>query len=115
MYCGMHVFLRILTSREANVISQTLRYIKPPDSLLTQLDVYTEEKFEDEEDSRERMQNFLARNTASAHLAQDGNQTHLNELVEALVHLAEHQPDLYPLAIEILQHINQIIERDIDT
>ena len=33
---------------------QTLRYIKPPDTVVTQIDVYTEEKFEDEEDMRER-------------------------------------------------------------
>ena len=35
-------------------VCQTLRYIRPPESLMTQLDVYTEEKFEDEEDMRER-------------------------------------------------------------
>lgn len=33
---------------------QTLRYTRPPDSIVTQIDVYTEEKFEDEEDMRER-------------------------------------------------------------
>jgi hypothetical protein len=35
-------------------VRQTLRYIRPPEGLITQLDVYTEEKFEDEEDMRER-------------------------------------------------------------
>ena len=35
-------------------VCQTLRYIRPPEGLITQLDVYTEEKFEDEEDMRER-------------------------------------------------------------
>ena len=35
-------------------LRQTLRYIRPPEGLITQLDVYTEEKFEDEEDMRER-------------------------------------------------------------
>jgi diaphanous 1 len=35
-------------------VCQTLRYIRPPEELITQLDVYTEEKFEDEEDMRER-------------------------------------------------------------
>ncbi len=31
-----------------------MRYIRPPDPVVTQIDVYTEEKFEDEEDMRER-------------------------------------------------------------
>jgi Diaphanous FH3 Domain len=40
-------------------LHQTLRYIRPPESLITQLDVYTEEKFEDEEDMRERVSNIF--------------------------------------------------------
>ena len=31
-----------------------MRYIRPPEAIVTQIDVYTEEKFEDEEDLRER-------------------------------------------------------------
>jgi hypothetical protein len=33
--------------------------MKPPDSLLTQLDLYMEEKYEDEEDLRERTRNAV--------------------------------------------------------
>lgn len=40
-------------------VRQTLRYIRPPEGLITQLDVYTEEKFEDEEDMRERASHLL--------------------------------------------------------
>jgi diaphanous 1 len=40
-------------------VCQTLRYIRPPEGLITQLDVYTEEKFEDEEDMRERASNLF--------------------------------------------------------
>ncbi|KAI0307002.1 hypothetical protein B0F90DRAFT_1807716 [Multifurca ochricompacta] len=40
--------------RGLNEVIVTLRYIRPAESLITQLDVYTEEKFEDEEDMRER-------------------------------------------------------------
>ncbi|KAG1735399.1 armadillo-type protein [Suillus lakei] len=40
--------------RGLNEVIVTLRYTKPPDSLLTQLDLYMEEKYEDEEDLRER-------------------------------------------------------------
>ena len=35
---------------------KTLRYVRPPEALIKQLDVYTEDKFEDEEDMRERAQ-----------------------------------------------------------
>ncbi|KAH0840265.1 hypothetical protein J3R83DRAFT_1272 [Lanmaoa asiatica] len=40
--------------RGLNEVLVALRYVKPPDSLLKQLDMYTEEKYEDEEDFRER-------------------------------------------------------------
>ncbi|KIK96072.1 hypothetical protein PAXRUDRAFT_32637 [Paxillus rubicundulus Ve08.2h10] len=40
--------------RGLNEVIATLRYTKPPDLLLKQLDIYTEEKYEDEEDLRER-------------------------------------------------------------
>ncbi|KAF8440770.1 armadillo-type protein, partial [Boletus edulis BED1] len=40
--------------RGLNEAVAALRYIKPPDSLLKQLDMYTEEKYDDEEDFRER-------------------------------------------------------------
>ncbi|KAF8443028.1 hypothetical protein L210DRAFT_3153707 [Boletus edulis BED1] len=40
--------------RGLNETVAALRYIKPPDSLLKQLDMYTEEKYDDEEHFRER-------------------------------------------------------------
>ncbi|KAF9232167.1 hypothetical protein BU15DRAFT_55302 [Melanogaster broomeanus] len=40
--------------RGLNEIIVALRYAKPPESLLKQLDMYMEEKYEDEEDLRER-------------------------------------------------------------
>ena len=85
-----------------------MRYIKPPDSLLTQLDVYTEEKFEDEEDMRERARGLM--NGASGHQrARSDSEAALQHLVQ----LAKQHGDLYPMMVEILKRYTLLLQRDV--
>jgi diaphanous 1 len=86
---------------------KALRYVKPPDSLLKQLDVYTEEKFEDEEDIRERFRTSLMQQ-GHKHARSD------SEIVlEDLIALAKQHGELYPMMVEILNHYGQILSRDV--
>jgi diaphanous 1 len=83
-----------------------LRYIKPPDSLLIQLDVYTEEKFEDEEDLRERAENLMKRDA--------GHQRSNSEseiVYGTLIELAKGH-GLQKLVLNILSQLVTTIERD---
>jgi diaphanous 1 len=71
--------------------------------------VYTEEKFEDEEDMRER-----TRNTVKAHGG--GHQRHQSDtdvVLEDLILLAKQHGELYPMMVEILHHYAQILQKDI--
>ena len=78
--------------------------MKPPESLVTQLDVYTEEKFEDEEDLRER---------ALAHFrSASGGES--ESALEELVRLARQHGELYPIMVETLRLMGHILERDIN-
>ena len=92
--------------RRRNVFIQTLRYVKPPESLVTQLDVYTEEKFEDEEDMRER-----ARDVMSDHRRSRSEST---AVVDELLRIAKQHEELYPLMLATLKRYGDIFEREID-
>jgi hypothetical protein len=85
-----------------------LRYIKPPDLLLTQLNLYTEEKFEDEEDMRERTHHLL-RDTKRTSERPCSEEVALQDLVL----LARQHDNLYPVMVDILKHYGQILQRDI--
>ncbi|KAG6861568.1 hypothetical protein C0995_014864 [Termitomyces sp. Mi166 len=98
-----------LGRRGLNEVIVTLRYIRPPDSLLKQLDVYTEEKFEDEEDMRERFRAVLAHD-AKGHQRQRSE----SELaLEDLVVLARQHGELYPTMVGTLNRYGQILQRDV--
>lgn len=84
---------------------QTLRYVKPPESLLTQLDIYTEEKFEDEADIRERANSLMINGRSSSEL--DG-------LLGELGQLAKQFPDLYANLLEILKRYIGLLNQDTD-
>jgi diaphanous 1 len=88
---------------------QALRYIKPPDSLTTQLDVYIEEKFEDEEDMRERSRIIFAQGASGHERSRSGTE----EALEELVRLAKQHGELYPMMVDILNHYGQILQRDV--
>jgi diaphanous 1 len=86
-----------------------LRYIKPPDALLTQLDVYTEEKFEDEEDMRERARASLMQGANGHQRARSESEIALEDLIA----LAKQHGELYPVMVDVLNHYGQILNRDI--
>jgi diaphanous 1 len=75
---------------------QTLRYIRPPEGLITQLDVYTEEKFEDEEDMRERASNLLQAGDRY-------NATELMSTFEELVALTRSCTEEYDKVVRVLK------------
>jgi hypothetical protein len=87
---------------------QALRYIKPPDSLMTQLDVYTEEKFEDEEDMRDRARTLMKQGHGHERARSDSEVA-----LEDLVQLAKQHGELYPMMMDIMTHYGQILQRDV--
>ncbi|KZT71430.1 FH2-domain-containing protein [Daedalea quercina L-15889] len=91
--------------RGLNEVIVTLRYIKPPDSLVTQLDVYTEEKFEDEEDMRERARNLVG---------EDHAQSSSEPVVDHLLQVARDDQSLYTTLLQVMTALSSLLERDID-
>lgn len=100
------------TRRGLNEIIVTLRYIKPPDTLQTQLDVYTEEKFEDEEDMRERVRGSVSQ-IGSGAKGHERSRSDSDAVMQDLIQLAKEHGDLYPTMLEILKHYGQILQRDV--
>ena len=88
------------------MLPQTLRYVKPPESLLTQLDIYTEEKFEDEADMRERAKSLLINGRPSSEV---------DSLLEEFGQLAKRFPDLYASLLDILKRYIGLLNQDTDT
>ena len=74
---------------------------------MTQLDVYTEEKFEDEEDMRER-----ARDVMSDHRR---SRTESSAVLDDLLRIAKQHEGLYPLMLATLKRYGDIFERDMDS
>ncbi|KAL5527808.1 hypothetical protein ACEPAG_6609 [Sanghuangporus baumii] len=90
--------------RGLNEIIVTLRYIRPPESIITQIDVYTEEKFEDEEDLRERTRSLFKDPEGSSEL----------EVTCALLNdLSSRQEILRPLLIEALRQLGVSLSREV--
>lgn len=73
--------------------------MKPSESLITQLDIYTEEKFEDEEDLRERNLSGHRRAVSDSEI-----------VLEDLIHSAKQYNDLYPTIVESISHFRTLIE-----
>ena len=74
---------------------------------MTQLDVYTEEKFEDEEDMRER-----ARDVMSDHRR---SRTESSAVLDDLLRIAKQHEGLYPLMLATMKRYGDIFERDMDS
>jgi diaphanous 1 len=87
---------------------QTLRYLRPPESLLMQLNVYTEEKQEDEEDMRERMQNLMKREAGQRTLSEP------ESLLEDVISAVENDEQLQYLATDNLRQLKTLVLRDVD-
>lgn len=71
--------------------------------------MYTEDKFEDEEDMRERTR------ISMQHMAQDGskdNHTELDVTLEQLAQLAKQHGEIYPVMVDIVHSYCQILERE---
>ena len=84
-------------------LSQTLRYIRPPETIVTQIDVYTEEKFEDEEDLRERTRTVY----------KDGeNSSELETPFMTLNDFVTQHEVLRPSVTEVLQVLARFISRE---
>lgn len=71
--------------------------------MVTQLDIYTEEKFEDEEDMRERR-------LAGHHEAPAES----DPIADDLVRLAKQLEDVYPAVIEVLGHLHNLVNSGVD-
>ena len=84
---------------------QALRYVKPPDALLTQIDVYTEEKYEDEEDLRDHARSLVREHTRT--------RSDSEVVLEDLIGIAKQHGDLYPIMVETLKRYVVILEKDI--
>jgi diaphanous 1 len=76
---------------------------------LTQLDVYTEEKFEDEEDVRERAKKLMNGQAGGHRRALSDSEIVLQDLII----LAKQHGELYPIMMEILNHYGRILQRDV--
>lgn len=76
--------------------------------MLTQLDVYTEEKYEDEEDIRERIQ-ALARGTAHTRAGSESE-----AVLEEIIRLARQHGELYPIMVETLKRYGLLLQRHIE-
>lgn len=79
--------------------------MRPPDALLTQIDVYTEEKYEDEEDIRDR-----ARNLGRGHKR---TRSDSEVALEELIQIAKQHGELYPIMVDTLRRYAVILEKDI--
>lgn len=94
-----------LSRRGLNEIMVGLRYIKPPDSLMKQLDAYAEDKYEDEEDLREQARSVGAVRPNGQ--AEDGT-------TSQLLQLRQSYPDLFPQIQALLNACEAILQRYIE-
>jgi diaphanous 1 len=75
--------------------------MSPPEALLTQLDLYAEEKAEDQESLRYQT---LGRQSDDS----------LDYSLGQLAKLAQEHSDIYPVLVDTMKRYVQILERDID-
>lgn len=96
------------SSKSTNNRYQALRYLKPPDSLLKQLDAYAEDKYEDEEDLREQRLHTLGNfpNGTASKETED-------PLAANLVRIVTAYPDAYPYLQQTIQSISTLLDQEI--
>jgi diaphanous 1 len=85
--------------------------MRPPEHLLKQLGVYTEEKFEDEEDLRERSLSRVQKPESSQHL-KDASVS--EDAYQNLIFLAKKHETVYSLIVDIFKRLTQVLERHDD-
>ncbi|SPO21738.1 related to Diaphanous protein homolog 1 [Ustilago trichophora] len=94
--------------RGLNEVLVSLRYIDPPESLATQIQVYVEEKQEDQDELHDRALTLTDRERGRDAMSD------LGEAGEILRSAQDTHEDLYPIMISILRHTSSILDRDID-
>jgi hypothetical protein len=90
---------------------QAIRYMHPPDNMLKQLSVYTEEKFEDEEDLREKSLLLAQRSPPRGHHTQEISEGH--EAYLSLMKAAKLQghDGTYALLKEVMRSCKLVLDR----
>ncbi|KAG9048580.1 hypothetical protein FS837_012435, partial [Tulasnella sp. UAMH 9824] len=99
-----------LGRRGLNEAIVALRYVHPPEKLQTQIDVYTEEKFEDEEDMRERTRLTMQQMTEERDAENDPE---LRSALEDLLKSAKRDDELNPLLVGIIRSCCTVLELDV--
>ncbi|KAG8953015.1 hypothetical protein FRC00_006501, partial [Tulasnella sp. 408] len=99
-----------LGRRGLNEAIVALRYVHPPEKLQTQIDVYTEEKFEDEEDMRERTRLTMQQMTEERDAENDPE---LRSALEDLLKSAKQDDELNPLLVGIIRSCCTVLELDV--
>ncbi|CDW98870.1 hypothetical protein, partial [Sporisorium scitamineum] len=94
--------------RGLNEVLVSLRYVDPPESLATQIQVYAEEKQEDQDELHDRALQLPHRERS------DDSLSDLGEAGTLLRKSQDAHEDLYPIMISILRHTSSILDRDID-
>ncbi|KAJ9477578.1 BNI1-related protein 1 [Pseudozyma hubeiensis] len=94
--------------RGLNEVLVSLRYVDPPESLTTQIQVYVEEKQEDQDELHERALHMPDRDQVRDAMSD------LGEAGDILRSAQDSHEDLYPIMISILRHTSSILDRDID-
>lgn len=85
-------------------VCQTLRYIRPPERLITQLDVYTEEKFEDDEDMRERASHLF-------HAGDRQNGLEISSVLDELITVTGTETEDYYTVIRVIRMMMSFFQR----
>ena len=75
---------------------------------MTQLNLYTEEKYEDEEDMRER-----AKTLVHQFRGHERSRSDSEVALQDLIQLAKQHGELYPTMLDILKNYGQILQRDV--
>uniref|UniRef100_V5GJX6 Uncharacterized protein n=1 Tax=Kalmanozyma brasiliensis (strain GHG001) TaxID=1365824 RepID=V5GJX6_KALBG len=96
--------------RGLNEVLVSLRYVDPPESLATQIQVYVEEKQEDQDELHDRALHLSDRDRER----DTDVMSDLGEAGEILRRSQDAHEDLYPIMISILRHTSSILDRDID-
>ena len=86
----------------------SLRYVDPPEGLATQIQVYLEEKQDDQGGLHDRALHLPDRERSHDAMSD------LGEAGEILRRSQDAHEDLYPIMISILRHTSSILDRDID-
>lgn len=73
------------------------------------MNLYTEEKFEDEEDMRERSRSLTDQLTHGHQRVGSDSEVVLQDLVQ----LAKQHGELYPTMLDILKRYGKILQRDV--